>query len=65
MSEPEPGTEVQVTFSGTTEAIYRAGGHPDGLVISMVPVRLTGGQIVFVPLVGDIEITRVDPAAKS
>ena len=54
---PEPGTEVRVVFSGTTEPVYRAGGHPDGHLLSLVPVRLAGGQIVFVPLVGDIEIT--------
>lgn len=54
---PEPGAELRVVFTGVAEKVYSAGGHPDGDVVSMLPVRLLGGQIVYVPLVEGIEFT--------
>ena len=37
---PEPGAELRVVFTGVAEKVYSAGGHPDGDVVSMLPVRL-------------------------
>ena len=54
---PEPGDEVRVTFTGVAEKIYRAGGHPDGRLVEMVPVRLPGGDLIYIPLVPGVELT--------
>ena len=54
---PEPGAQVRVVFTGAAEEIYHAGGHPDGVAVEMLPVRLPGGHLVYVPLVDGIAIT--------
>ena len=53
---PEPGDEVMVVFRGVAEAAYRAGGHPDGELLDMIPVRLPAGHLIFVPLVDGVAI---------
>ena len=61
---PEPGDEVRVAFTGVAEKVYSALGHPGAEVVPMLPVRLEGGQIVYVPLgVDGIEFTQVGQEA--
>lgn len=62
MTAPERGTQVRVVFTGTAEGVYRAGGHADGSLVDMVPVRLPGGHLVYVPLVDGVELIP-DPEA--
>ena len=54
---PEPGDQVRVTFTGTAERIYRAGGHPTGELVEMLPVRLAGGSLIFIALVDEVDVT--------
>lgn len=56
---PEPGDRVRITFTGTAEKIYRAGGHPNGRLVDMVPVRLPGGDLIYIALVDGVDVTVV------
>ena len=51
---PQPGEQVLVVFLGTTEKIYHAGGHADGTLTEMLPVRHADGHLIYVPLVDGI-----------
>ena len=53
---PEPGDQVLVVFTGTAEKAYQTRGHPDADLMPMVPVRLHGGELVYVPLAGGVAV---------
>jgi hypothetical protein len=61
---PQPGEQVLVVFPGTAEKIYDAGGQPDGAMVKMLPVRLPGGHLVYVPVVDGVAFLPGEQAAE-